>query len=78
MKSQHYLVLSTQNLTELRDKILCPNDYSCCENLSEDPSVLEEELVQPEPTNRSKSAFFFICNTFYNDMRDPESVDTSK
>ena len=47
------------------------------EDLSDDPSAFEE-LVQEKPTNRSKSAFFFINNTFYNDMRDPEAIDVSQ
>lgn len=77
MKVQHLLVLASQKLTELRDKIVCPNDYLCSEDLSGDPSILGEELVQERPSNRSKSALFFISNTFYNDMRHPESVDVS-
>lgn len=77
VKSQHTLVLGCQKLTELRDKILCPNDFVHDEDLSEDPSVLEEETISEDPVSRSKSAFFFINNIFYDDMRDPQSVKTS-
>lgn len=72
------MVLASQKLTELRDKISCPNDYFYTEDLSEDPDALKEENVSCGPANTSKSAFFFICNTFYNDMRHPESVDRSR
>jgi snRNA-activating protein complex subunit 3 len=76
-KVQHFLVLASQKLSELREKIVCPNDYLCSEDLSDSPSA-REELVQERPTNRSESAFFFINNTFYNDMRHPQAVNVSE
>ena len=73
------LVLGTQKLRELRDKIVCLNDYFSLTEESELPSSsnLHEEPPSDGPANTSKSAFFFINNTFYNDMRDPEAKDTS-
>lgn len=78
MRDQHFLVLATQRLTALRDKILCPNDYVSNKDMSEDPSVLAEEQLKDVPTSRAKSAFFFVGNTFYNDRRDCESRDVSR
>lgn len=47
------------------------------EDLSDDPSAFEE-LVQEGLINRSKSAFFFINNVFFNDLRDPGAIDVSQ
>lgn len=71
------MVLGSQELTELRDNIICYSDYFCSEELSESPDAFKEEKIK-EPPNISKSAYFFICNTFYDDMRHPEASRTSR
>lgn len=78
MKDHHFLVLGSQKLTELRDEILCPNDYFCTEELSEDPSVFSNSKPLQGPTNVSTSAFFFIGESFYDDLRHPKATDTSR
>ena len=72
------LVLGSQLLTELRDKILCFRDFIVDQDYSEDPTKFNHHsLIRGDPPNRSKSAFFFIHNTFYNDRRHPNSQDLS-
>ena len=60
-----YCVLSTQFLTELRDRFQCQLDYVVPGDFSEDP------LADKEGRNRElyPSGSFFIENTFYNDFR---------
>ncbi|KAL5481985.1 hypothetical protein EMCRGX_G022263 [Ephydatia muelleri] len=77
-RDQEYLVLGSQTLTELRDKIQCSKDYFPGEDCSEDPDACNLQILEKGPTRPSKSAFFFISNTFYNDMRHPDSTDYSK
>lgn len=57
-KSQEFIVLGSQKLSALKDKVYCVSDH------------LEEKA--------DTSSFFFINNTFYNDMRLPTSTDMSK
>jgi snRNA-activating protein complex subunit 3 len=72
------LVLGSQRLSELRDKILCFRDFIVDKDYSENPTEFDHDsLMKGDPPNRSKSAFFFINNTFYNDRRHPESQDLS-
>ena len=72
-------MLGSQNLTALRDKILCPNDYYLTEEMSSDPIAWNEDTKPPEgPSNVSKSAFFFVNNCFYDDMRHPEATKLSR
>ena len=76
-KEEEFVVLGSQCLVELRDVINCRNDYLFTEDFSEKP--LERlTLAVPPPPNPSTSAFFFINNTFYNDMRHPQAVDYSR
>ena len=71
-------MLGSQLLTELRDKILCFRDYIVDTDYSEDPSRFDHRsLMTGCPPNHSKSAFFFINNTFYNDKRYSGSLDLS-
>ena len=72
-KDQNFLVLASQQLTELLDKIICYNNYLSVEDVSDNPNR-DQEDVSGVPPNVSKSAFFFISNTFYDDMRDPEAI----
>ncbi len=57
-KSQEFIVLGSQKLSALKDKIYCVSDH------------LEEKA--------DTSSYFFINNTFYNDLRLPTSTDMSK
>jgi len=69
-----YCVLSTQYLTELRDRFQCQIDYIVPGDFSEDPGA------EKETRNRDiyPSGCFFIENTFYNDFRTPGSIDYSE
>ena len=72
------LLLGCQLLTDLRDKVPCFRDYIVDQDCSEDPSAFDHQsLVTGVPPNRSKSAFFFIDNTFYNDYRYEGCTDLS-
>ncbi|XP_071452080.1 snRNA-activating protein complex subunit 3-like [Hetaerina americana] len=67
-------LLGEQSLTSLRDIIFCVNDYSVpgdrSENLDDEITLSNKELYP--------SGFFFIGDTFYNDMRHPLCQDYSK
>ncbi|CAH3195011.1 unnamed protein product, partial [Porites evermanni] len=73
-KVQEFLVLGSQCLTELRDKIFCTADGMILGDHSENPDALS----QPTAKENFKSGFFFIEGVFYNDRRDPLSRDYSK
>lgn len=77
-RDQEFLVLGSQYLTELRDKVQCSKDYFSGQDCSEDPDACNWQTLEKGPIRPSKSAFFFINNTFYNDMRYPGSTDYSK
>ena len=98
-KDQEFLVLGSQSLCALRDKILCCNDYYIDKDYSENPDDFDRKAMDEVgstvcvvcvvcvcvtscslqgPPARSHSAFFFISNTFYNDMRHPLSTDYSR
>lgn len=69
-------VLSSQTLTDLRDKIVCSCDYFISHDFSDDPDSFEAYYgSHSDPPNVSPSAFFFINNTFYIDYRHPQSND---
>lgn len=78
-RDQEYLVLGCQRLCELRDKILCHNDFFIDKDYSEHPDSFDRKTMElgrvPFPAH---SAFFFINNTFYNDLRHALSKDTSR
>uniref|UniRef100_A0A182K2P9 snRNA-activating protein complex subunit 3 n=1 Tax=Anopheles christyi TaxID=43041 RepID=A0A182K2P9_9DIPT len=68
--SQEYYVLSSQYLTELKDKIFCHCDTGPFYEISEDRTA--------KPTEKPpKSGFFFIHDTFYNDLREDANHDYS-
>lgn len=68
--SQEYYVLSSQYLTELKDKIFCHCDAGPFYEISGDRTA--------EPTEKPpKSGFFFVHDTFYNDFRDDANHDYS-
>lgn len=70
---QEFLVLGSQYLTELRDRIECVSDKAIPGEFSECP------LLEPNVTCKDlyKSGFFCINGTFYNDMRDQDCRDYS-
>ncbi|KAK9298466.1 hypothetical protein QLX08_008244 [Tetragonisca angustula] len=67
-------VLGSQTLAHLRDKILCVADYS----ISKECSNNLDNAMGPMAKDVYKSGFFFIEDTFYNDMRCSTNVDYSK
>ncbi|XP_077488212.1 snRNA-activating protein complex subunit 3-like [Amblyomma americanum] len=67
-------VLGSQTLRELRAKIQCISDDVPIGDFSENPDKPQE----PAASEIYKSGFFFIGNTFYNDMSDPSCRDYSK
>ncbi|XP_043515291.1 snRNA-activating protein complex subunit 3 [Frieseomelitta varia] len=67
-------VLGSQTLAHLRDKILCVADYS----ISKECSNNLDNAIGPMAKDVYKSGFFFIEDTFYNDMRCSTNVDYSK
>uniref|UniRef100_A0A182TB64 snRNA-activating protein complex subunit 3 n=1 Tax=Anopheles maculatus TaxID=74869 RepID=A0A182TB64_9DIPT len=67
---QEFYVLSSQYLTELKDKIFCHCDSGPFYEISENRTAETTESVP-------KSGFFFIHDTFYNDFRDDANHDYS-
>ncbi|XP_055695245.1 snRNA-activating protein complex subunit 3 [Lutzomyia longipalpis] len=67
---QEYLVLGSQKLSVLRDKIYCSavNGPFC--EISENPDAAREPV-------EDNSAFIFITDTFYNDFSRPDAKDYS-
>ncbi|XP_055839138.1 snRNA-activating protein complex subunit 3 [Episyrphus balteatus] len=69
--SEEFKCLGSNFLSELRDKISCVCNKKRFFELSENPKVENpEKLCDP--------GFFFIENTFYNDMRNPANADYSE
>ncbi|XP_008550348.1 snRNA-activating protein complex subunit 3 isoform X1 [Microplitis demolitor] len=66
-------VLGCQTLADLRDKIHCISDTSVTLESSNNP----HEYTEVSNKELYKSSFFYIENTFYNDMRDPQNHDNS-
>lgn len=71
---QEFLVLGCQNLTEVRDAIICSSDAAIVGEFSEDPHSTANKTFQ----EIYKSGFFYINGVFYNDMRDPQNKDYSR
>ncbi|XP_003398260.2 snRNA-activating protein complex subunit 3 [Bombus terrestris] len=67
-------VLGSQTLAQLRDKISCIADYS----ISRECSNNLDNAIGPMAKDVYKSGFFFIEDTFYNDMRCPTNIDYSQ
>lgn len=67
---QEFYVLSSQYLTELKDKIFCHCDSGPFYEISENRTAETTETIP-------KSGFFFIHDTFYNDFRDDANHDYS-
>ncbi|XP_030050016.1 snRNA-activating protein complex subunit 3 isoform X2 [Microcaecilia unicolor] len=71
---QTLLVLGSQRLTELRDRITCVSDLQIGGEFSATPDLAPEHISK----DLYKSAFFYLESTFYNDMRYPECRDLSR
>ncbi|CAK9802379.1 snRNA-activating protein complex subunit 3 [Anthophora quadrimaculata] len=67
-------ILGSQTLADLRDKISCIADYT----ISKECSNNLDNAIGPMAKDVYKSGFFFIEDTFYNDMRCSSNVDYSK
>lgn len=71
---QQMKVLGCQKLIKLRESINCVSDIAVIGDFSENPDLPQ--------INRSKdiykSGFFFINNTFYNDLSNPNNRDYSE
>eukprot|EP00160_Parvularia_atlantis_P005744 Unigene14972_Nuclearia_a/m.44920 Unigene14972_Nuclearia_a/g.44920 ORF Unigene14972_Nuclearia_a/g.44920 Unigene14972_Nuclearia_a/m.44920 type:complete len:305 (-) Unigene14972_Nuclearia_a:94-1008(-) len=61
LRMQEWLVLGSQPLSALRDRL---SGFCLADHANDGPNV--------------RSAFFFIENTFYNDMREPDNLDYSR
>lgn len=70
---QEFLVLSSQYLSELRDKIYCQCNYGPFQDISENPF----NIFDSSPIDKVDPGFFFIHDTFYNDTRNPLNPDYS-
>lgn len=69
--SQAFLVLGSQYLSELRDKLYCQCKFGPLYDISDYPD-------KPHTTEKSfDHGFFFIGDTFYNDTRQP-TIDYSE
>ncbi|KAH8276511.1 hypothetical protein KR026_006733, partial [Drosophila bipectinata] len=68
--AEEYVCLGSNFLTEFRDKISCICNGKRFVDISSNPDA-------PLPTITTNSGYFFINNTFYNDMRNPENCDYS-
>lgn len=70
--SQEIVLLGSNTLTDLRDKILCTNDVGCSINID---SIHKSDL---KPKELYPSGLIFIDNTFYNDFRNENAIDYSE
>ncbi|XP_015928419.1 snRNA-activating protein complex subunit 3 [Parasteatoda tepidariorum] len=70
---QEFLILGSQYLTELRDRIQCVSDKAIPGDYSENPF----QNIEITCKDLHKSGFFYIDGIFYNDMRHPDCRDYS-
>ncbi|RWS30582.1 snRNA-activating protein complex subunit 3-like isoform X1, partial [Leptotrombidium deliense] len=71
---QEMLVLSSQSLVDLKDAYCCVSDISTPGDCSKTPNSVDSVTA----ADIYKSGFFFVNNTFYNDMRNNSNVDYSR
>lgn len=69
--AEEFECLGSNLLTELRDKIDCVCNGKRFFDVSADP-------YKEIPRNETDPGFFFITDTFYNDMRNPTNPDYSR
>ncbi|KAH8038572.1 hypothetical protein HPB51_001993 [Rhipicephalus microplus] len=72
--SAELAMLGCQTLRTLREKISCVSDAVIVGDFSDDPDRTSDQ----QASDLYKSAFFYIGNTFYNDMSDPSCRDYSE
>ncbi|KAL9232715.1 hypothetical protein vseg_007792 [Gypsophila vaccaria] len=70
--TQEFLVLGSQLLTELRDKIRCLTDVVVQKAVDEERGSDRPEIMH------DPSGYFLIEDVFYSDMRDPNAIDYSE
>ncbi|PVU94888.1 hypothetical protein BB561_002202 [Smittium simulii] len=70
-KQAEFQVLGSQPLTVLRDAFYCINDFLVS-------SKTPQAQIENDLNRKLSSSFFFIENTFYNDVRHEDAVDYSK
>ncbi|KAH9620754.1 hypothetical protein KSS87_005779 [Heliosperma pusillum] len=70
-KTQEFLVLGRQTLTELRDKIRCLTDVVMQKAVAENKDDHPDIMYDP-------SGYFLIEELFCNDIRDPSAIDYSE
>ncbi|KAJ1724660.1 hypothetical protein LPJ53_001088 [Coemansia erecta] len=68
-KMEEYMVLGSQSLTVLRDAFYCISDFLVSHR---------DETIENTKDKKVSSSYFFIENTFYNDMRSPTATDYSR
>ncbi|KAF2885715.1 hypothetical protein ILUMI_20488 [Ignelater luminosus] len=73
--SHEIVVLGSNTLTDLRDKISCRADFGVCIEV-EHPN--DELPSMPTAKEKYPSGFIFINNVFYNDMRHENAIDYSE
>ncbi|KAK9671364.1 hypothetical protein RND81_12G025000 [Saponaria officinalis] len=71
-KTQEFLVLGSQKLTELRDKIRCLTDIVIQKAVEEEKDNDHPEIMY------DPSGYFLIEELFCNDMRDSNAIDYSE
>lgn len=73
--SQEFLVLGTQHLSELRDKIYCQCQFGPFHDISEDFEEISRTASSqiPSSSKQNSGGVFFITDTFYKD--DDELAD---
>ncbi|KFD50176.1 hypothetical protein M514_08921 [Trichuris suis] len=69
-----FYVLGSQRLVEVRDNIFCPSDMAPLVELKPDSDL--ENI--PIARDAFPGAFFYINQTFYNDLRQPHATDLSE
>ncbi|PSC69390.1 snRNA-activating complex subunit-like isoform X2 [Micractinium conductrix] len=75
--SEEWLVLGSQSLCELRDRLFCVAD-SNLEAFEREENRRLERAGRPPVQLKKPSAYFYIEGTFYNDLRHPEAADYSE
>ncbi|EFN60081.1 hypothetical protein CHLNCDRAFT_133386 [Chlorella variabilis] len=74
--SEEWLVLESQPLTELRDRLFCVADKNA-EAMEREENA--KRAVGEVPLRISRpSAYFYVEGTFYNDLRQPDAADYSE
>ncbi|CAH8573538.1 unnamed protein product [Dicrocoelium dendriticum] len=73
--TQRIVLLGSQKLSDLKDAIRCPQDKVWLGDCSD---ALDDPVLHIPAEKLYKSSYFFIENTFYDDLRHPENHKLSK